>query len=209
MYLVGLKINKVNASKYFEINEYNSDYNDEIINEYEFLYVKDNQKYSKKFAIEEGMCGSGYCGAEWLHESPEERINNFGTLHFIPNISINIDELKTDYGGNELFCIYENDDDYYPGATINIKFNNWTKTNREKDKKQIYVFSGPSAIGKSFIAHKTDLNVYETDIKPLLPENLNKYDIIVIGNKYCFEFSEIKSKLDLELVEIIQVEFKR
>jgi len=79
----GLLINRVPMKKHFNKDEYTSEYNN-IISEYEFLYLED-------------------------------------------------------------------DCPYYPSACVEIKFNK--KKGGGKDKKQIYTFSGPSAIGKSFIAN--------------------------------------------------------
>jgi len=77
-----------------------------------------------------------------------------------------------------------------------------------KDKKLIYIFSGPPAIGKSFIANSTSLKVFETDAHCLTKLDVS-YDIIVIGNKYDYSVQEITEYFIEQNVEFILVGFKK
>jgi len=203
----GLRINQVPMEKYISKDKYTSEYNDDIISEYEFLYLEDGKLYSECFALEEGECYSGYCGAEWIRVSNRVPMQSLGTLHYIPKEKLEVDSMFTSRNGNHYFAIYENDCPYYPSACIEIKFDNWLDTKRGKDKKQIYIFSGPSAIGKSFIANSTSLKVFETDAH-CLTELDASYDIIVIGNKYAYRVQEITEYFIGQNVEFILVGFK-
>jgi len=203
----GLRINQVPMEKYINKDEYTSRYNDDIISEYEFLYLEDGKLYSECFALEEGECYSGYCGAEWIHSSNKVPVQSLGTLHYIPKGKLEVDYISTDYDGNEYFTMYINDCAYYPFASIQIKFDNWIDTKRGKDNKQIYIFSGPSAVGKSFIANSTSLKVFETDAYCLTKLDVS-YDIIVIGNKHAYTVQEITEYFIGQNVEFILVGFK-
>jgi hypothetical protein len=207
----GLRINQVPMEKYIDKDSYTVEYNDDIISEYEFLYLEDGKLFSECFAIEYGECGSGYCGAEWIKQGRKKQVLSLGTLHYIPKGKLEIDYFITsDYDGNDYFILYENDCAYYPGANIQIKFENWIDTKRGKEKKQIYIFKGPSAIGKSYIANSTNLTVFETDGQPLDELNVS-YDIIVIGNKHNYTTKNIISKFkdeNIKDIEFILVGFK-
>jgi hypothetical protein len=205
----GLRINQVPMEKYINKDEYTSSFNDDIISEYEFLYLENGKLYSECFALEYGECGSGYCGAEWIKEGNKKQVLDLGTLHYIPKGKLEINNFITsDYDGNDHFILYENDCAYYPGANIQIKFDNWIDTKRGKESKQIYVFAGPSAIGKSFIANSTGLNVFETDAYCLTKLDVS-FDIIVIGNKYTYTAEEIMEQFTGQNVEFILVGFKK
>lgn len=119
--------------------------------------------------------------------------------------------ITSNYDGNDYFIIYENDCRWYPNANIQIKFDNWIDTKRGKDKKQIYIFKGPSAIGKSYIANSTNLEVFETDGRPLNELNIS-FDIIVVGNKHGYTTRNIISEFkedNLKNIEFILVGFKK
>lgn len=198
----GLRINHINTSNYFEPDEFN----DPIIEEFEFIYEEDGQLFSEKMVLQQGECYSGYCGAEWII-SQGKKINNIGTLHYVPKEPIEVESIKTDYDGNGAWIAYENDCHYYPSADLRIIFDAWIDTRRGKDKKQIYVFIGPSAIGKSFLAHHTDLKVFETDSNGLIGLD-NTYDVIVVGNRYPMDLDTLKHVLsDVELIKVKFEEF--
>jgi hypothetical protein len=71
--------------------------------------------------------------------------------------------------------------------------------------KNIYIFTGDSNKGKSYLSHKTSLSVYETDQSASLPDEFTS-DIVVIGKKYTFEMEIISKKID-ENFNIIHVHF--
>lgn len=63
----------------------------------------------------------------------------------------------------------------------------------------IYVFSGPSDLGKSTLAIHTDLSSYDTDQAEQIPADVYKYDIIVIGNRFSDHEEKVWSILDKKL----------
>jgi hypothetical protein len=201
----GLRINRVPIEKHFTKDESTLRHNQLIIPEYEFIYLEDDVLYTQTFVLEYGMCGSGYCVAEWIHKSTPERIREVGTLHYIPKEECSIKSFDTDCDGNKFFTLHENNDDYYPAANIEIHFDAWIATGREKDKRQVYVFYGDSAVGKSYIAHHTDLKVYETDAHKDLEGLDYSYDIVVVGNKYLshnFEVLQVLSKYNIDIIGV-------
>lgn len=94
----------------------------------------------------------------------------------------------------------------YLYITVNFKVNRIISA---AERDYIYIFTGNSNIGKSYISHKTSLLVYETDQSPILPDKFdNDYDIIVIGNKYLFDIDSIISKIS-KTVNIIHCDFSK
>jgi hypothetical protein len=78
---------------------------------------------------------------------------------------------------------------------------------RVSELRPVWIFTGPSNIGKTFLASKlNDLGVYETDSSDILPDVITE-EIIVLGNKYKFDIDEIKKRLFGD-VEVRIVEFK-
>ena len=183
--IIGLRINKVNSSNY----NLDLEYNDIIIDEYDFLYTENDKKYSVKYVIEQGMCGSGYCTADWIIEGDTKEVLEFGSIHYTP---IGNCEISSFIGAdNSHMEIYENGCSYYPSAYININFDKWRNTFRNKGEKQIYIFYGESAIGKSYLGSKFDS------------------DIIIIGNKFTFDITQVKTNINLiDLVQAVAVGFK-
>lgn len=205
--LIGLRINIIPC-------KFNQEYNGETIKEYEFI-TKDSDGIilGHKYVIEEGMCGSGYCSASWIHEKTET-LKEVGSLHYLPKIDMEFNDSTNHYNGNDLYIIYENDCNYYPSANIEIKFENWRWTERSKEKKPLYVFIGESGIGKSFIASNTNLKVFESDsnvnsIYGLNPNDYINYDIVVIGNKQLDIIKDLEYYLATVDLEIIQVSFNK
>jgi len=89
--------------------------------------------------------------------------------------------------------------------SFNIDLTKFEKTVRYKEKRPVWLFKGPSNMGKSFIAEHCSLKSYETDMSDKLPDEIDA-DIIVIGNKYKYSIEDIKSKC-IGNNEYILVEF--
>jgi hypothetical protein len=206
--LIGLRVNKItNKGNY----DFDPEYNSDIITEYEFITKENGVFYSYKLAIENGLCYSGYTTAQWLHSKKSELYER-GSIHYAPkdkNLKFDIQRVEG------YFKIYDNYDSYYPTAEIDINFENWIDTKRSKIKKPLYVFTGDSGLGKSFIANHTDLKVFETDgvlsVYMEAPEFYKEYDIIVMGNKNGETLDDLVSYLEsdkiTEEIEIISVNF--
>ena len=71
-------------------------------------------------------------------------------------------------------------------------FVRFTMYKNNDSTKNIYLFTGSSNMGKSYLSHNTDFSVYETDSSPILPEISN--EIVTIGKKYSFDNDSIISK---------------
>ena len=71
--------------------------------------------------------------------------------------------------------------------------------------QSIYIFTGDSNKGKSYISSNTSLSVYETDKSQSLP-NVLSYDIVVVGKKYPFDIEMISKIIDKNM-NIIHVNF--
>jgi len=207
-YIVGLRINKIP-------NTYDKEYNEgDTIDEYEFITknYETDVLTSRKIVLEESMCGSGYCSAEFLNENIST-IKYMGSVHYTPRGQVEWKD-RTEYGGNNFYTLYEGDDDYYPSAYLEIHFENWRETKRGKEVKPLYVFHGESAIGKSYVGNHSTLNVLDTDsleacIYGLEAKEYVKYDIVVLGNKLGTSIDELKTYLAEVEVEIVSVYFSQ
>jgi hypothetical protein len=75
-----------------------------------------------------------------------------------------------------------------------------------KDKAPLYVFQGPSCLGKSWLASQLrDMNVLETDALPdgRIPEDLSYYDVVVMGNRWVTALPPTPDR------EVVYVSFSR
>lgn len=170
-----------------------------------YLHLLQPTTYDKYEVVlwgSEGECGSGWTTASWGHYSFDkvDKFTNPPTYHCQPtqvdiiqtedNIVINADD-------NEIASAqYDGGDSYYPcgGYSFNESFFNVSP--RAVSRMKVFLFKGPSGIGKSYLASqfKDNFKVYETDSNKDLPKDLPTYDVVVLGNKYEFP----------ELVDILQ-----
>jgi hypothetical protein len=105
-------------------------------------------------------------------------------------------------------------DHYYPCGSAWITEDFFDKTPRAIEDRPVYVFEGPSAIGKSFLSShlrgpepanvrvalttfNDDLTVYETDTSKKLPKacTLASFHVIVIGNKWPLHKVQVYQRL--------------
>lgn len=101
---------------------------------YTFFYIKNNKKFSKSFMLEKGMCGSGYCSAQWLRSSYENELKEFPVFDYVPKKVLEVEGLQTCYDGNDYYTLYGYDDGYYPAANIEIYLWNWDKVDKKERK---------------------------------------------------------------------------
>lgn len=206
--LIGLR----NTNKWFDY-EYNGDDFDNCF-ELLFKHVDTKQKYVVKIGLEIGVCGSGYCGAEWLHNEVIE-VDNFGPFSYKPKKPVFYNSLDLSGIDNDYIYIYEGGDAYYPSASININYNNFIEMPRAelfKEKKVIYIFDGESGVGKSTIAMRSFDNILETDNPGYMDRVFDfDYDCVVIGNKTGFDKSNYLALVTefTDKYNFIEVDFKQ
>lgn len=166
--------------------------------------VDDGQLYQFTAKNRYGNCGSGYTSASWGGFSSVTTAWQLGTLHYVPkrkivgefrlpkendeqlDYSLNYEEAFMVVGTQDIIAYSTGDggDNYYPSGASRINEELFNVTVRAVDKRKVFVLTGPSGSGKSFLASHTDLKVYETDKDEHLTSELGNYDIIVVGNKY-------------------------
>ena len=128
-----------------------------------------------------------------------EIVNNITTLTHVPNkpltmpligweedeVETNVFEFSAD-GGNM----------YYPEGFYTIKMDLFKPTPRYKDKRVVYIFTGKSGIGKSYVGSNIGdgMSVYETDSNKALPAEIWE-DVIVLGNAGGFTVEEVKQRI--------------
>jgi hypothetical protein len=72
-------------------------------------------------------------------------------------------------------------------------FVNFTMYKNNDSNENIFLFTGPSNMGKSYLSHYTEFSVYETDSSSFLPSIIDDR-IVSIGKKYNFDINELISK---------------
>lgn len=124
------------------------------------------------------------------HDNVMKKVDKFPIMHY---------RVKTYAQVSEVFDFSKNylNMDYFE-----------LKTRFPDIKRKVWIFKGDSLLGKTFLSDKIDLNKYETDSSPTLPELLTE-DIIVLGNKYSFLLEDIIQRIyQKDQVDIVVVDFK-
>jgi len=178
----------------------------EILNKHTvFGYIKNDQKIAINLEKIERECDSGWSIAK-IAIIEVKQINNFQPFTHVPKKKIEIKmPLKIDHDNIEVTSqVFENqvfkfdnigEDEYYPNGTYAINFDLFKKTPRFKQDRVVWIWTGPSGLGKTFLSSKmVNLEVYETDFSNKLP-NVIYADIIIIGNKYKFTIDDVKTKI--------------
>ncbi|MDK0621495.1 hypothetical protein P5E90_11695 [Clostridium perfringens] len=173
--------------------------------------IDTNNKYEVEFTYEEGECGSGWCVASWANIEIKQ-VNNFrGYTHKpIKELIVDIDlcedeeDLEELYNDVVSFSQYGGDE-YYPCGGYSINMDLFKETARYKKDRPVWIFTGESGTGKSFIASGiVDIDVYETDRSETLPNEIEE-QIIVLGKKYDFSIEDIENRIvgdhELHIVE--------
>lgn len=192
-------------------------------------------------------CYSGYTFATWGRFGPLVRVdrhnnNNVGSIHFVPrrnptHVQI-IKQFKQDRQSSLVLSILDTmdgqevvhntgdgGDNYYPSGKSWLNMTKFKLTNRVPSKRPLYILTGDSGLGKSFLAQrminsngeKNDsavrFIVYETDSNADLPiaSDLWKYHAIVVGNKYRHHSKTIFNNLQAieDMVNLIHIPFQR
>lgn len=170
-----------------------------------FLHLLDSTTYDKYEAVlwgTEGQCGSGWTTASYGHFE-FSRVDNFTnpmTYQCEPTL-VDVDKtedsitIKTN-DNTIASAEYDGGDSYYPSGWYSFNESFFNVSPRAVSRMKVFLFKGPSGIGKSYIASqfKDTFKVYEIDSSKDLPEDLATYDVVVLGNKHEFP----------ELVELLQ-----
>lgn len=177
---------------------------------------------------DEGQCGSGWCESTDASLSAKTVSSFNGITYFAKDKNLNIEMLpnfasngyntsvwieqvnRVDEFANEVFYFSSDGGDfYYPCGYYNVNMDLFVKTIRAKEKRPVWIFIGESNIGKSYLSSlmSQKLTVYETDSNQTLPDVLTE-SIIVVGNKYKFDISDITKRIFGES-EIIYVNFSK
>ena len=150
---------------------------------------------------EYGMCCSGWTTAElgrweWSEERlPFSYVPQWGPIEVVINESD--DELKIVIEKGEGIIAKVDkygSDPYYPSGDIYVDTGFFRRTKRTMESHPVWIFRGPSGLGKSTIAAGTGKTVFETDSVNSLPKTIMA-DIIVVGNKNHFSIKAIKHRL--------------
>lgn len=169
-----------------------------------FGYVSTDENRVERVAIvletREGLCGSEWCPATTASLVVKRNLPNFPPWsHNVinPPLTISINPESSDVTCPAFTFSETNGDDYYPNGYYEIKENVFAKNARYVSNRVVYVVTGPSGVGKSFLTDhldKTELEVFETDSAPVLPDTIYS-DVVVIGHKYGHCLNDIKSRL--------------
>ena len=171
------------------------------------------KKYEIHLWETDGICYSGWTQASW-GEMEVKEVEKFRPFTHIPKTQMrwpNIEYFsfrENGYLDLDLFSVHiDNGCQYYPSGWYSVNMDFFKETSRVKHKRPVWIFKGPSAVGKSYLAnHLQDITVYETDSQCYLPNTITA-SVIVLGNKYDYTVKEVKKRLP-ENVEVHVVKFK-
>ena len=149
---------------------------------------------------------SGWCvgTVARLECEPVEPLAHMPFTH-VPNQPLTIDAVDGDDDciENVVFS-YSADggDKYYPAGSYDIHWDKFHTTPRYKEKRVVYVLTGESGIGKTYLAnHLQDIDVYETDMDADLPECIYA-DVVVLGNRSRFTLDQVRARI-FQPVEVV------
>lgn len=159
-----------------------------------------------------GECGSGWCTASWGYMTMKNTTNSakMPWTHKIKEKVI-IDMNKDDEEISNIVFKYSEcgGDEYYPTGYVDINMELFEELPRAKKERPVYIFVGPSGIGKSTLGYflSDDLEIFETDSIDELP-NLITADVVIVGNRKEFEINDIIDRL-FNNPEVIIVDFRK
>lgn len=215
---------KVKALRVEKTLTYNDRDNEHEENHKDILLLESKDKWGnvKKFELSlwtiYGDCYSGWCAASYGYNE-FKCVKEFNGYNYVPikdlTFSLDIEEnniSEIPEMQNEIFTYTFNDGDhYYANGNSSVNLELFKPTPRLKEKRPVWIFTGDSNIGKSYLAHlisnNEDKEVYETDEDSNLPNKIVA-DIVVIGNKYKYSAGDVKSKLEGNNNDVIIVDFK-
>lgn len=208
MKVIGLRIEKYIDQK---ISGHNLEFKfeDAVFEKHIILAVlSNNQNIEIELYEYFGPCPSGWTTASWSNIKITQ-VQRFSSYQYVPKEPIllpdNILEFE-DNTENVLFSFSKyGNDHYYPCGYYKVNMELFKKTPRAKEHRPVWIFKGKSNSGKSYLASKLNgLEVYETDISPILPDVITA-SVIVLGNKYNYTVDDIAERIfgesDIQIVE--------
>lgn len=209
MKVIGLRIEKY-IDKQISGHNLDFEYTDAEFEKHIILAVlSNNQKVEIELSESFGPCFSGWTTASWGHIKVN-KVLRFSSYNYVPKEPTDLPDSILEFEDsteNELFSFSaEGGDCYYPNGYYTVNMELFKKTPRVKEHRPVWIFKGKSNSGKSYLASKLmDLDVYETDMSPVLPETITE-SVIVLGNKYNHSVEDITKRVFGES-EIQVVEF--
>lgn len=121
------------------------------------------------------------CGLKQIFSNDGiEVLKNFGTMTHLPLPGFK--QQTEDIG------------DYFTYNINNLQVDiSKFKQVRGFEKSPLWVYHGASNLGKTFLAQQHS-NVYESDSNSNIPNNLDSYTILVIGNKHGHTIKDFRSE---------------
>lgn len=171
-------------------------------------YSQNDDKVKIQLEMSEGECSSGWTVASYA-TLDISNVNKFPPFSHVPinrAITISIDPDEDDIDCEAFSFSAEGSNEYYPCGSYTIK-DVFNTTPRHHSNRIVYVFYGPSGVGKSYIAdHLSELSVYDTDCNEALPDVIYT-DVVVVGNKYKHSIDDVTGRLFKEPI-VRMCEFK-
>lgn len=187
------------------------------------------------FWAEEGWCGSGYTTASWgmcdIDVCKNNRIAsifNYAYSKSDKTVYLDLDSdgclisESSEFDGGDVTRVYDSTekpiinvnydggDGYYPCGGYYIEEGYFRRIRGTDDvKRKVYIFTGPSGIGKSYLASKLALDdddVFDTDEKSITEDTVITATYIVIGQKSPYSIEDVASHIfDRENVDVVAV----
>ena len=216
--ILGLRVERGLLQKCDGVGDHDFKHYEEMGDIYIILLEKNDIRYELKLWVSEDECGSGWTTASWGHSSLKT-VDHFSGKTHLPTTQNDVIELKMSsysFGKNDIedtqnkyfHVSYDGGDNYYPAGDVSVNMDNFKVINEHRilDRRPIWFFIGESSdLANQF----NDLEVYETDSKKDLPNEIRK-SVIVFGGKYRHTIDKVKEKIVCaDECEIVFVHFSR
>ncbi len=177
-------------------------YKEEPMTEYIICLSGEEARYELSLSESFGECPSGWTTASFGHADLRKLSEGepFGGITHVPKKDLD-SQIEYPLESKKYECIFfEYDSDggerYYPVGSVCVNEESFEETGRGFPQVPVWIFYGPSNLGKSYIAHLVeDKIVFESDAYDTLPEKIAA-DIVVIGNKHGYTLEDVSSRID-------------
>lgn len=183
--------------------------------------------YEVTFSNTYDSCASGYCSATWGNVT-WKKVDNFKDFHYKPIwAKENMICFFKEFQSEEEYCSIitlqlvlqpevpilkstgNGGDNYYPSGSSNFNDELFEKTERYIDNMRVYIVTGDSGLGKSYIGRLIGSNagVYETDLHGL--SNIMTSEFVIVGNKHGYTAEDIINNYQMrDAIDFIIVDLK-